>query len=88
MSDVNYIDSSKAREKFFDILDAVCDKKKVYVIRKNGKPVAKISCADEPKKQNLMKYAGLLTDKEAEHIKELIITGRRDGSHKKKYLLK
>ena len=84
---LNYIDSSKAREKFFEILREVFEENKVYVIKKDGKPMARISCVDEPK-NDLLRFAGILSDKEAKKMKNLVNSGRKDGSSKKKYLLK
>ena len=86
--DINYVDSSKARENFFKILNSVCKDKKTYVIEKSGIPVAKISCVDEAPKRSFREFAGILTDAEAKRMLKLVKTGRNDGSAKKKYLLK
>jgi|GEM_PF-4329196 len=87
--DIRYIDSSKAREKFFDILAAVYAKKEEVVVKKDGIPVVKISCLEPvaPKK-SFKDFFGIISDKEAKRMKKIVREGRRDGSRFKKYLVK
>jgi len=40
---------------------------------------------DKPKK-SFMDFAGMLTEEEGDRLLKLVESGRRDGSHKKKYL--
>jgi prevent-host-death family protein len=85
--DIKYINSSEARKNFFKVLDEVADGGTV-VVKRAGKPVAKISGVEEKPKNDFRKYFGIFSDEEADRMKKLVETGRRDGSHKKKYLLK
>ncbi len=80
MNNLIYIDSSKARGNFSDIINSVFTDKKIYVIKKSGIPVAKISYFDDNKKNNFIDFAGMLTEKEADKLLKKVKTGRNDGS--------
>ena len=87
MNNLIYIDSSKARGNFSDILNSVFTDKKTYVIKKSGIPVAKIVSLEKNKSDNLMDFAGILTEKEADKLIKKIKTGRNDGSKFKNKLI-
>lgn len=80
MNNLIYIDSSKARGNFSDILNSVFIDKKTYVIKKSGIPVAKIVSFENNKKENLIDFVGMLTEKEASNLLKKVKTGRNDGS--------
>lgn len=82
-----YIDSSKARNNFANILNSVFNNKKTYIIKKSGIPVAKISFCDKNNEDKLLDFAGMLSKKEGDKISKMIREGRRDGSRLKKKLI-
>jgi len=79
------IDSSEARNKLPDIINSVYLDKKRYIINRLGVPLASIVPIDY-NKMELLKYAGILSEKEAEKLKNKIKKSRNDGSKKLKYL--
>ena len=79
------IDSSEARNNLPSIIDSVYLDKKKYIINRLGVPLASIIPIDK-NKMELLKYAGILSEKEAKKIKDRIKKGRKDGSKKLKYL--
>ena len=89
MDNLIYIDSSKARGNFSDILNSVFTDKKTYVIKKSGIPVAKIISLEENniEKDEFMNFAGMLSEKKGDKILKMIKTGRNDGSRLKSKLL-
>ena len=85
---VIYVDSSKARAEFFDIMRAVYNEGKVFAVKKSGVPMVTISAYDKSQvKKDFSIYRGILSDDEADKMLELVKKGRKDGSGKKKYLL-
>lgn len=89
MNNIVYIDSSKARGNFSDILNSVFTDKKTYVIKKSGIPVAKIVSLekDSIETDEFMNFAGMLSEKKGNKILKMIKTGRNDGSKLKSKLL-
>lgn len=83
-----YIDSSKFRNNFANVLNSVFEDKKTYIINKSGIPVAKIVGLekDDIKNDGFMDFAGMLTEKEGDKILKMVKEGRRDGSRFKKKL--
>ena len=57
------------------------------MIKKSGIPVAKIVSFEKNKKDNLMDFAGMLTEKEANKLLKKVKTGRNDGSKFKNKLI-
>ena len=84
-----YIDSSKARNNFADILNSVFDNKKTYIINKSGIPVAKIVSLekDDIKNDDFMDFAGMLSEKEGNKLLKIVKKGRSDGSKLKNKLI-
>jgi len=84
-----YIDSSKARNNFADILNSVFNNKKTYIINKSGIPVAKIVSLDKEnlEKDDFMDFVGMLTEKEGNKILKNIKKMRNDGSKFKNKLI-
>ena len=84
-----YIDSSKARNNFADILNSVFDNKKTYIINKSGIPVAKIVGLDKNdiKNDDFMDLAGMLSEKEGNKILKMVKNSRNDGSKLKNKLI-
>jgi len=79
------VNSSTARNDFYDLLSAVYLNKKTVVIKKSGVEWGRI-VPPNPNKDTFMSYAGFLTEKEGDRLLKLVRTGRNDGSRKKKYL--
>jgi hypothetical protein len=87
MSNPIYIDASKARNNFANIINAVYLENKSYIIKKSGIPIVKISKAvDSPKETNFFDLAGLISESEAKKMTRLYKSGRADGSRLKKKL--
>jgi len=84
-----YIDSSKVRNNFADILNSVFNNKKTYIINKSGIPVAKIVSLDKEnlEKDDFMDFAGILTEKEGNKVLKDIKKMRNDGSKFKNKLI-
>ncbi|MFA6518298.1 MAG: hypothetical protein WCV93_01450 [Candidatus Shapirobacteria bacterium] len=82
---VKFVDSSKARAEFFDILTAIYTKGEEFVVRKSGIPMIKmIPYGDKP--NDFKRFSGIISEKEADRMTKLVKSGRKDGSSKKKYL--
>ncbi len=86
MNTLIYIDSSKARSNFADILTDVFNNKKTFIINRSGIPVAKIVSLEKDNDE-FMNFAGMLSEKKADKILKKIKTGRNDGSRLKSKLL-
>ena len=84
-----YIDSSKVRNNFANVLNSVFENKKTYIISKSGIPVAKIVSLekDNTERDEFMDFAGMLSEKKADKILKMVKTGRNDGSKLKSKLL-
>lgn len=79
------VNSSTARNNFYNLLSSVYVDKKTVVIKKSGVEWGRI-VPPASKKDVFMSYAGFLTKKEGDKLLKLVKTGRNDGSRKKKYL--
>lgn len=89
MNNLVYINSSKARGNFSDILNSVFTDKKTYVIKKSGIPVAKIVSLETNciVNDDFMNFAGMLTTEEGDKILKMVKKGRSDGSKLKNKLI-
>lgn len=89
MNNLIYIDSSKARENFSNILNSVFNDRKTYVVKKSGIPMVKIDYFEKNnnEKDDFMSFAGMLSEKEGNKILKIIKTGRNDKSKLKKKLI-
>jgi len=89
MNNLMYIDSSKVRNNFSNILNSVFGDKKTYIIKKSGIPIAKIVSLekDDIKVDDFMDFAGMLSEKEGETILKRIKKERNDGSKFKNKLI-
>lgn len=87
MSNTITVNSSAARKDFYNLMGAVSLKNKTVVIKKSGIPVMKWTKIEDKPKKSFTDFAGMLTDEEGDRLLKLVETGRRDGSHKKKYLV-
>ena len=86
MNNVITVNSSTARSDFYTLMNAVSTKNKTVVIKKSGVPVMKWTKIEDKPKKSFVDFAGMLTDEEGDKLLKLVESGRRDGSHKKKYL--
>ena len=84
-----YIDSSKFRNNFANVLNSVFEDRKTYIINKSGIPVAKIVSLekDDVKNDDFMSLTGILSEKEGDKISKMIKKGRNDGSKLKSKLI-
>lgn len=93
MSNLITINASKARNDFFKILERVFLENKVFLVKKAGVPVAEISKPRSAKRKaeeniDIMKFAGMWKDIDAEKIKRYIYEGRKDRGEIKRRLPK
>lgn len=85
MPNLVYIDASKARSNFFNILMRVYAGE-IFLVKKSGIPVAKISKPDISKKGNVLDFAGVLKELEEKKILNYIYKGRKDSKTSKRKL--
>lgn len=86
MDNIITVNSSTARDDFYNLMSAVYLNNKTVIIKKSGIPVMTWNKIDDKPKKSFMDFAGMLTEKEGDRLLKLVESGRRDGSHKKKYL--
>jgi hypothetical protein len=89
MDNMIFVDASRARSNFFNILDSVYLKNKSFLIKKAGIPVAEIS---RPrillKNKKFFEFAGTWSDIDADEIMNVIYEGRKDRAKLKRNLPK
>ncbi|MFA7301535.1 MAG: hypothetical protein WC069_04450 [Candidatus Shapirobacteria bacterium] len=86
MDNIIEVNSSTARNDFYTLMNAVYIKNKTVVIKKSGMPIMTWNKIIDKPKKSFMDFEGMLTEKEGNRLLKLVESGRRDGSHKKKYL--
>ena len=89
MDNIIFVDASRARSDFFNILDSVYLSNKSYLIKKAGIPVAEIS---RPRilfnKKNIFEFAGIWSNIDEKEMIKIIYEGRKDKSKLKRNLPK
>jgi hypothetical protein len=88
MNNYTPIDASRARSKFFDILEKVYLKGEIFLVRKSGIPMAKIVKPISLEEGNIMDFAGIWKDLDAEKMLGLVKKGREDRGKLKRVLPK
>ena len=86
MDNIITVNSSTARNDFYDLMSAVYLNNKTVIVKKSGTPVMTWNKINDKPKKSFMDFAGMLTEEEGDRLLKLVESGRRDGSHKKKYL--
>ncbi len=85
MSNLTFIDASKARIDFFKILDWVYLKNKSFLIKKAGIPVAEITKPKSIlKRKNIFEFAGVWSDINSDIIINNIYKTRKDNKNLKR----
>lgn len=82
------IDASKARNNFFKILSDVYAKKTSYVIVRGGVPVARIVETNKNKPYDIMSFAGIWNDIDADKVVQTIQKARTETSRSNQVLPK
>lgn len=80
------IDASRAREKFFTILERVFSHNETFLIRKGGIPMAEIISPRKVVKKDLMHFAGIWKEIDAGKMIGAIYTDREDRGREKRKL--
>ena len=89
MDNIIFVDASKARNDFFNILDSVYLNNKSFLIKKAGIPVAEISRPRiSSKNKKIFEFAGIWSDINTDEIINIIYEGRKDKPKLKRNLPK
>lgn len=89
MDNIIFVDASKARSDFFNILDSVYLSNKSFLIKKAGIPVAEISRPRiSLKNKKIFEFAGIWSDIDTNKIINTIYDGRKDKAKLKRNLPK
>ena len=79
------VNASAARSNFFDILDRVYAAGESFLVKKSGIPVAVIS-KPVVKNKNIMEFAGVWKDVDADKMIDFVYAGRSDKGKLKRKL--
>ncbi|MBU1129788.1 hypothetical protein KKE45_00510, partial [Patescibacteria group bacterium] len=78
MNGLSYISTSALRNNLADVINDIFSKKVVYIVKKSGIPMVKLTSIDMVEKSDeFLNFAGILSDKETGGLLKKVRLGRK-----------